>query len=357
MSIATYPIKRVPPHDVVGSLERGCQEHGLDPLAGKLAELRLFLAKDLDEVDRAISTVGLGGQTPAQASARHLLSQDGKRLRPIVVALAAHVGGRGFNDAARAYAVAVELVHNATLLHDDVVDLGARRRGADAARVIYGNAASIFGGDWLLVDALCRIQRAGSAEVLARMLDVIKEMVIAESMQLARRGKLDTTVSDYFHIVDGKTASLFRWAMFAGGRAGGVNDEGCEALVDYGKKLGIAFQLVDDVLDVAGDPETTGKALLVDLGEGKMTYPLLSALERCPELVPLLEAVCSGEEVRPEVGARVASLLRSSGVVDECLALARRLCEEAIAGLSMVPDGIAKNALVAVARATPERRR
>ncbi|MDI1430297.1 polyprenyl synthetase family protein [Polyangium sorediatum] len=379
MSIATYPIQRVPHHDVVGTLERGCQEHGLDPLAGKLAELRLFLAKDLDEVDRAIAAVGLGAedaggdpkprtsnslgaedagtsQTPAQASARHLLAQDGKRLRPIVVALAAHVG-KGFNEAARAYAVAVELVHNATLLHDDVVDVGARRRGADAARVIYGNAASIFGGDWLLVEALCRIQRAGSPEVLARMLDVIKEMVIAESMQLARRGKLDTSASDYFHIVDGKTASLFRWAMFAGGRAGGVSDEGCEALVDYGKKLGVAFQLVDDVLDVAGDPEATGKTLLADLGEGKMTYPLLCALERCPELVPLLEAVCAGEEVGPEVGGRVASQLRSSGVVDECLALARKLCEEAIAGLSSIPDGVAKSALVTVARATPERRR
>jgi len=373
MSIATYPIQRVPHHDVVGTLERGCQEHGLDPLAGKLAELRLFLAHDLDEVDRTLASVGLGAedaegdpkprtsnglgaQTPAQASARHLLSQDGKRLRPIVVALAAHVG-RGFNDAARTYAVAVELVHNATLLHDDVVDLGARRRGADAARVIYGNAASIFGGDWLLVEALCRIQRAGSAEVLTRMLDVIKEMVIAESMQLARRGKLDTSVTDYFHIVDGKTASLFRWAMFAGARAGGVSDEGCEALVDYGKKLGVAFQLVDDVLDVAGDPEATGKTLLADLGEGKMTYPLLCALERCPELVPLLEAVCAGEEVGPEVGGRVASTLRSSGVVDECLALARRLCEEAIAGLSIIPDGVAKSALVTVARATPERRR
>jgi len=356
MSIATYPIMRVPSHDVVGSLERGCEEHGLDPLAGRLADLRRFLASDLDEVDRVIASVARDAETPAQASARHLLAQDGKRIRPICVALAAHVG-RGFTDAARTYAVAVELVHNATLLHDDVVDLGTRRRGADAARVIYGNAASIFGGDWLLVEALCRIQREGSAEVLARMLEVVKEMVIAESMQLARRGKIDASPSDYFHIVDGKTASLFRWAMFAGARAGGVSDEACEALVDYGKKLGIAFQLVDDVLDVAGDPEATGKTLLADLGEGKMTYPFICALERCPEIVPLLEAVCAGEPVSADVGPRVGAALRASGVIDDCLALARKLCEDAIGGLRVIPDGIAKTALVAVARATPERRR
>ncbi|WP_235880072.1 polyprenyl synthetase family protein [Polyangium aurulentum] len=356
MTIATYPMDYVPPHDVVKSLEKGCEGHGLDPLAGRLADLRAFLASDLDEVDLALAQVGVGGQTVAHASARHLLGQDGKRLRPICVALAAYAG-RGFGDAARTYAVAVELVHNATLLHDDVVDLGARRRGADAARVIYGNAASIFGGDWLLVEALCRIQKTGNAEVLARMLEVIKEMVIAESMQLGRRGRLDGSRAEYFRIVDGKTASLFRWAMFAGAKAGGVSPEGCDALVEYGKKLGIAFQLVDDVLDVAGDPETTGKAMLADLGEGKMTYPLLLAMERCPELLPLLEAACRGEEVRADVGARVSSTLRASGVVDDCLALARRMCAEAIAVIAPLPDGIAKTALEAVARATPERRK
>lgn len=357
MSIATYPILRVPPHDVVGSLERGCEEHGLDPLAGRLADLRSFLTRDLDEVERALAAVGIGGETPAHTSARHLLAQDGKRLRPICVALAAHVG-EGFTEAARAYAVAVELVHNATLLHDDVVDVGARRRGADTARVIYGNAASIFGGDWLLVEALCRIQRAGDDAVLGRMLEVVKEMVVAESMQLAKRGKLDTSTSDYFAIVDGKTASLFRWAMYAGARAGRVSEEVCEALVDYGKKLGVAFQIVDDVLDVAGDPEATGKALLADLGEGKMTYPILCAIDRCPELLPLLESASGGGgEIGPEVASRVASMIRASGVVDDCLALARRLCEEAVTGLRPLPDGVAKRALIAIAVATPERRR
>lgn len=358
MSIATYPIKRVAPpsHDVVGSLERGCVDHGIDPLAHRLADLRAFLASDLDEVDRAIAAVGVNGQTVAEASVRHLLSQDGKRIRPICVALASYVG-RGFTDAARTYAVAVELVHNATLLHDDVVDLGVRRRGAEAARMIYGNAASIFGGDWLLVEALRDIQRVGNFDVLGRMLDVVREMVIAESLQLERRGKFDTTVNEYFQIIEGKTASLFRWAMFAGAVAGGVSDTARDALVDYGRKVGVAFQMVDDVLDVAGDTETTGKTLLADLAEGKMTYPMLRALERRPDLAPMLQVACAGDDVAPELGARIVTVLRSCGVVDECLELSRRLCDEAVSALDVVPDGVAKTALVAVARATPERRR
>jgi octaprenyl-diphosphate synthase len=353
---ATYSTDHAPPHDVVASLERGCEAHGLDPLAGRLADLRAFFASDLDEVDRALAAVGLNGHTPAHASVRHLLGQDGKRLRPLCVALAAHMG-QGFTPAARTFAVAVEMVHNATLLHDDVVDLGVRRRGAEAARVIYGNAASIFGGDWLLVEALMRVRETGLPEVLDRLLEVIKEMVIAESLQLARRGRLDGSPTEYFRVVDGKTASLFRWAMFAGARGGGVPPEGCEALVDYGRKLGVAFQLVDDVLDVAGDPEATGKALLVDLGEGKMTYPLLLAMERCPEIVPVLEAACAGETLGAEAGARVAAALRASGVIEDCLSLARRLCTEAIAVIAPLPDGVAKAALEAVARSTPERRR
>src|SRR5262249_20100903 len=154
---------------------------------------------------------------------------------------------------ARAYAVAVELVHNATLLHDDVVDLGDKRRGADTARVVYGNAASIFAGDFLLIEALRRIQAAGLPAVLDKGLDVIRQMVIAETLQLESRGRVRSSIDDYFRIVEGKTASLFQWAMFAGARAGGVSPEIEGALETYGLKLGVAFQLVDDVLDVAGD--------------------------------------------------------------------------------------------------------
>lgn len=275
---AHHPGASAPGTDVLGSLQDVCTERSVDALADRLAELRGWIAGDLADVEtdlRAVETA----DTPMHRSAHHLLALDGKRLRPLCVALAARAG-TGFGPAARLLAVAAELVHSATLLHDDVVDLGDRRRGSDAARVIYGNAASIFAGDWLLVEALKRTRAAGLPDVLDRALDVLREMLGAEALQLAARGRLRQDSQEYFKVVEGKTASLFRWAMYAGARAGGLSSAACEALEAYGGRLGVAFQVVDDVLDVAGDPAVLGKGLYTDLREGKMTYPLLLAAER-----------------------------------------------------------------------------
>ncbi len=257
---------------MLGVLARTCEERGAPSLTDRLIEISSWLSQDLGDVERELSHLAKQGDSLAEKSARHLLDRGGKRLRPICVALAARMGS-GFNGHARTFATAVELVHNATLLHDDVVDLGDVRRGAPAARMIYGNAASIFGGDWLLIEALARIQAAGIPGVLERMLAVIREMVLAEAWQLDRRGRATATAREYFEIARGKTGSLFRWAMFAGARAGGASDEVSAALEEYGAHLGLAFQIVDDVLDLDGNGGEVGKSLLVDLREGKMTYP------------------------------------------------------------------------------------
>jgi len=344
--------------DVVGTLEGVSASRGLDALTARLVALRGLLASDLAEVEVALAQVGLDADTPAHLSARHLLALGGKRLRPICVALASHVGV-GFTPAARTYAIAVEMVHSATLLHDDVVDLGDRRRGADAARVVYGNAASIFGGDWLLADALCRVHAAGVDGVLERMLQVVKEMVSAEALQLAARGRVRASASEYFRIVQGKTASLFRWAMFAGGRAGGVGPRECEVLESYGGLLGLAFQIVDDVLDFAGEPDDTGKDLLADLREGKMTYPLILAVERDPGLGAALEAHCAEEDapIGTDLARRIGRVMAEGGVVEDCLALAARLCKDAARSLDVLPPSTARAALEDVAMATARRRK
>ena len=143
---------------VLGTLEEVARAKAPAGVDARIAELRALCEGDLAGIEADLDAIE-GGPTPMQQSARHLLMLGGKRLRPMCVALAARAGG-GFTPAARDLAVAAELVHNATLLHDDVVDLGDRRRGAPASRVIYGNAASIFAGDWLLVEALMRVRRA-----------------------------------------------------------------------------------------------------------------------------------------------------------------------------------------------------
>ncbi|MBK8252559.1 MAG: polyprenyl synthetase family protein [Polyangiaceae bacterium] len=344
--------------EVLGSLTRACDARGMNGLTDRLADINRWLEQDLTDVEREIAHVAKGGDTLAEKSARHLLDRGGKRLRPICVALASRMGS-GFNPAARTFAIAVELVHNATLLHDDVVDLGDMRRGAPAARVIYGNAASIFGGDWLLVEALTRVQAANVPGVLDRALAVIREMVIAEAWQLERRGRVGATAREYFEIARGKTASLFRWAMFAGARAGGTTDDVCAALEEYGTHLGLAFQIVDDVLDFDGEAAELGKSLFIDLREGKMTYPLIVAMQKSSELFPLLEEVCRDSEVTlsPDLAKRIHTIVQNTGATRISLELAQEMCTEATNCLSRLPTGRARDALAQVALAIPQRRK
>ncbi|NUP04614.1 MAG: polyprenyl synthetase family protein [Polyangiaceae bacterium] len=322
----------------------------------RLAEIRSFLSDDLSAVERDLDGIQLGS-TPMHESARHLLTLGGKRIRPMCVALASRIGG-GFCQAARELAVASELVHNATLLHDDVVDMGDRRRGAPTSRILYGNAASIFAGDWLLVDALMRVRRAGMSDVLDRALGVLAEMLEAEALQLERRGRADVTLDQYMQVVRGKTASLFRWAMFAGGRAGELDEASCARLERFGEAMGVAFQVVDDALDAEGETDVIGKEALVDLREGKVTYPLMVALERDAELRSLLaEHLQSGAATLDDAtAARAAQSIRASGGATEARALAQRLVDGAIEEISNLPDKPATHVLVAVAHAVVNRR-
>lgn len=340
---------------VLSVLSHVTAAQGVDVLSARLTELRTWMGAELADVEERLLGL-LSERTPAHRSAHHLVGLGGKRLRPLCVALAARIGGE-LTPQARELAVAVELVHSATLLHDDVIDLGERRRGAATARCIYGNAASIYAGDLLLVDALKRINGTGIPGLLERSLDVLNEILEAEALQLKNRGNVRSTVADYFRVIEGKTASLFRWALFAGGRAGGVSLPLCADLESYGRNLGLAFQIIDDVLDLAGDPAVVGKSLFGDLHEGKMTYPLLVAIERDPGLADLLSAACAASEIELSAALekRIASVLWGAGVVPDCLKLAQECVDEALRALSSLPESRAKTALADVAVALVHR--
>jgi octaprenyl-diphosphate synthase len=344
------------PAPLLGRLGNVCRDRGLSGLAGRLGALGEWIGDDLAGFEDELATLPRGRRV-VQASAHHLLDLGGKHLRPMCVALAAKVG-TGFSPAGRQLAIAVELVHSATLLHDDVVDLGEARRGAPAARVVYGNAASIFAGDWLLVEALRRIRRAGIDDLLDDMLEVIEEMILAESIQLEHRGRINPAVRDYLRVVEGKTASLFRWAMRAGARVGGLDESGARALERFGFHLGVAFQLVDDLLDVDGDASATGKALFADLREGKITYPILMAIERDPALLPVLQAWIArpeGESTRGPTLSQILGSVRDTGALEVCRDLARARADEAVSALSGLPEGPGRTALAAVAEASIHR--
>jgi octaprenyl-diphosphate synthase len=338
--------------DVLTRLRRVCGSRGMDDLAERLAVMADLVRWDLGQVEAGLSVLK-EDPSVVHRTASHLLDLGGKRLRPMCVALACRTGA-GFHGPGVQLAIAVELVHSATLLHDDVVDLGDVRRGQPAARTIYGNAASVFAGDWLLVDALKRVRAAGVPGTLERLLDIIEEMILAESIQLEHRGRVQTRAETYFRVVEGKTAALFRWAMFAGGRAGDLSDEACAALESFGLHLGVAFQLVDDLLDYTGDPDTLGKEPFADLREGKTTYPLIVALEREPALLGDLEsAIAAPAGPLPDaLRTRLLEAVTHPDVVGTCRALAAQRAEQAVRHLAPLADTPAKEALMTVAEAT-----
>jgi octaprenyl-diphosphate synthase len=352
------PAHASPSDQLLTQLGQVCETRGLPSLAERLVDFQQWIADDLRSFERELATVERGPRA-VQSAAHHLLDLGGKHLRPMCVALASKAG-TGFGAGARKIAVAVELVHTATLLHDDVVDVGDRRRGEPAARCIYGNAASVFAGDWLLVQSLMRVRESGVDGALERLLSIIDEMILAESLQLEQRGRIHADIGDYFRVVEGKTAALFRWAMWAGGRAGGVDDAGAAALEEFGLHLGVAFQLVDDYLDFGGDTAVTGKSLFTDLREGKMTYPLLVAMNRDPALRTLLDAHVAAEsnaDLSPTDCAVVIASLEQTGALTECRALARDRIARGVACLEAIDDERARAALITVAEATALRER
>ena len=350
-------VARGPGSRLLNRLGDLCADRGLGGLSGRLLELGGLIGPDLGSLERSLGDTAWT-DTVVGASARRLLELGGKRLRPICVMLAAKVGS-GFDDAGLDLAVAAELTHNATLLHDDVVDHADSRRGAPSARFLFGNAASIFAGDWLLVEALKRVRRAAVPGTLEHLLDTIEEMIHAEALQLENRGRLDAGAELYFRVAEGKSASLFRWALDAGARAGGLGEEHCRALAAYGTQLGVAFQMIDDLLDLTGDVAATGKALFTDLREGKMTYPLIVAAERTPELKKALERIAEvGADGDPDEAAfaTVVDALHSSGAAAFSREVASGYCARAVEELAPLPDGVATRALRTVAEAVIDRR-
>lgn len=323
---------------------------GAPNLGERLASLDRWVRADLIAFEAELAALPRGARV-VHSAAHHLLDLRGKHLRPLCVALASRFGD-GFTEKARGLAVAVELIHSATLLHDDVVDVAERRRGEPAACVVYGNAASIFAGDWLLVAALRRIAAAGVEGLLDRMLGVIDEMIVAESIQLERRGNVSGAREDYFAIIEGKTAALFRWAMVAGARIAKLSPAAEAALERFGLHLGVAFQAVDDELDFA---DGTGKDPLADLREGKITYPLVVALERDAALEARLAALLAEPQPRRDELAAIASAVRATGALAATRALAEDHVARALAVLDELPAGPARDALVTVALASLER--
>lgn len=309
----------------------------------RLVEVQKLLGDDLEWVELSLSETCEDGVRPAVQAAKHLVDRGGKRVRPVMALLAAAAFG-SVNAEARNVALISELVHSATLLHDDVADEGMERRGSATARLVYGNAVSVLAGDLLLVHAL-DLAHAQAPASLPDLLMTLRLLVDGEVVQLRGRTELDLRETTYNRVLRGKTASLFAWATRSGARAQGASDEDVRRLGEFGEQLGLAFQLVDDLLDY--DSQGTGKTSLIDLREGKLTLPLVLAVEAHPELLSAVKQIHAGEF---DQIPRVAQKVISSGSCEVVRSRAQAVTERAIETLRPIADSHAKQLLEGVAR-------
>ena len=249
-----------------------------DP-AESLKPLLVLVSKDMEAINRIILDKAVSDVEMIPELAHHLIDSGGKRLRPMLTLAAAKLCGYPGTKHIRV-ASAVEFMHTATLLHDDVVDESNVRRGKKAARVIWGNQASVLVGDFLLGQAFRMLVDVGNLQVLKILSNAAAVIAEGEVMQLAAAKNTATTEDEYLSIINAKTAALFAAAAESGGAIAERPAAEVSALRSYGKNLGIAFQLVDDALDYAGDSTRLGKSTGDDFREGKITLPVILSFRR-----------------------------------------------------------------------------
>ncbi len=294
-------------------------------LDGGLAQMESLLRKSLDDAPAQIDKI-----------CKHIIEAGGKRIRPSICMLSNRAAG-GLGQLPVNLSIAGELLHNATLLHDDVIDEGDVRRGRPAARMVWSNALSILGGDYMLMRCVELVSKLGS-QYMSVLTGTLKSLVEGEVVQLGLRGSLDTTTDDYFKIVTGKTSSLFAFAAATGALSADGNPDDCHNLGEFGKSVGVAFQLIDDALDFSADSAVLGKNLLADVSQGKLTLPVIIASKQNNKIKPLLTRLLSSGDSR-EFAPEISSLILSTDAIEQVKKQASQYTKLALEHLGRVKNG------------------
>ena len=301
---------------------------------GSVEPLLRLTISDMAGVDRLITARMESSAPTIPALADHLISAGGKRLRPLIAIAAARMCG-GTGDACLKLATAVEFIHTATLLHDDVVDGSKLRRGKVAAHLIWGGATSVLVGDFLFARAFELMVETGSLRVLDILSKASSVIAEGEVLQLTRAHDLNLDQGTYLEIIAAKTAELFAAAAEAGAVSAGEAPARALALREYGLNLGLAFQLADDVLDYGGAAETLGKNAGDDFREGKATLPLLLAIARSgPREAAFWERAVGRLEQTEADFRRAREIVVGTGALEAALDTAADYAEAAKAALA-----------------------
>jgi octaprenyl-diphosphate synthase len=309
-----------------------------------------LIAPDLEAVEERLRSEIISEVRKVQALGGHVLSAGGKRLRPAMVSLAA----RAINpepDVERVVLVgaAVELVHMATLVHDDVIDNTSTRRGLPTANAVYGNGVAVIAGDFLLARAMKVLAADGDLRLMRIVSEVTVEMSEGEVMEVLATGDPSISREHYELILLKKTAAFVQGCCRCGAVLGGATEEQETALGEFGRHVGLAFQVADDLLDYTGDPAATGKPVGSDLREGRATLPFLLGLERAQseERDRLLSAFANPELDGAEMSC-IVSLLERCGVFEDVRKAARTHVDRAAAALTLLPPTRARDCLQAL---------
>ncbi len=306
-----------------------------------------LVANDFDAVNaliprRLTSDVGL-----VEEIGRHIIDSGGKRLRPLLVLLSARSLGYNGTDHIKLAAI-IEFLHTATLLHDDVVDRSDLRRGRATANHLWGNAPSVLVGDFLYSRAFQLMVELGRIDIISILSDATNVIAEGEVQQLANIGKAEVSEADYFNVIRAKTAMLFQAASQTAAVLVSRDEAPINALRDYGLTLGLAYQLVDDWLDYAGDPAVMGKNAGDDLAEGKLTLPLIHTLRHGSNTDRMI--VREAIETRSSAAlADVILAVKRCGALDRTRREAEVQAQRAIDLLAAIPSGKYRDALAHLA--------
>ena len=319
-------------------------------LGQKLTALEIYdlVRKDLDQVEKEIGLESVSSVEAVTYISQYLQTGGGKRLRPILVLLSGRMLGDA-NPMLIRMAAVVEMIHTATLVHDDVIDLAKTRRGRPSINVVWGNHTSVLAGDWLYMQAFQVALRERDFHILDILISLTQSMVEGELLQLDRIGKIAITEADYMELIDRKTASLFSACARLGAIVGGGDEAAENKLGEFAWNLGMAFQLVDDVLDFTSSEKMLGKPVGNDLREGKVTLPLIHALEQATaEERKLIESVLADGNYEQTPFLKILHVIRRYRGIEMAMERAQVFTDKARALLHEFPESRYQRALLAV---------
>ena len=269
----------------------------------------------------------------------YLRVSGGKRVRPALLLLANYAaGGRAEGENVIRMATVMEMLHTATLVHDDIIDNADIRRNRPSVNARFGNHAAVLMGDWLYMSAFETSLRERSLAVLDVLTNLTRKMTEGELIQLTLIGNAEITEDEYFDVIRRKTAFLFSGCCEIGGLLAGAGPSEVAAMRDYGLNLGIAFQIADDLLDYTADRTALGKATGADLLEGKITLPLILLLKKAPGVRSLLEKAMLNGELTEEDGEQLKKELKDHGIVEQTRDIANNYAAAARKNLEVLPE-------------------